>query len=382
MSIKFIKKGSSGGATSTKLNIFMQETEPETKEGIWLQSINTYEKILSDSDIVTQGETVLNKYGSLAQTPKKVFYHNNEVYVFITNALYKYSVEDNKLTLLKEDIGFSSDSYSIAGYIKGYVYFLSTTASYKFNMDTYEYETIANITTANTDFACTDDAIYMFGGWSNDGTVFQKYDIETNTVTKPIAYITSNYYADGQIVGDTLYIFGNDDGKSTPPTSAKRVLKVDLKANTYTSVSALPFYFDGGKTVKVNTDIYLIGGSFDSNSKSFYKYDTITGTVEDMGELPTAAKSISSIIVDNKGQILIFTSTNLIIVQTQEKTYEDKSIVIQVKPMSNIYSTKLLKEQNISFCFMDTFYYSAENGLDRTIPTYYGNGTEWIKFKN
>ena len=26
--------------------------------------------------------------------------------------------------------------------------------------------------------------------------------------------------------------------------------------------------------------------------------------------------------------------------------------------------------------------YNTENGLDDTIPTYYGNGTEWIKFKN
>lgn len=373
------------GGGGSKLNVFMQETEPDTKEGIWLQSDNLYENIVSDSDIGTPGKTVLNKYGSLEKTPTKVIYHKNEVYIFVTKALYKYSVENNKLTLLKEDIGFSSSSYDIACYMKGYVYFLSTTASYKFNMDTYEYEIITNLSTANHSFACTDNAIYTFGGWSNDGRVLQKYDIETNTVTNPCS-IVSNYYSDGEIIGDILYIFGNDEGLSSAPSNAKRVIEVNLKTNTYTSKSVLPFYFDGGKTVKVNTDIYLIGGKFESgstiNNKSFYKYDTITGTVENMGNLPTTGQGISSVIIDNKGQILIFVSKNLITVETQSKVYDDKTVVIQVKPLANTYETKLIGEQNVSFCFMDTFYYSAENGLDRTIPTYYGDGTEWIKFKN
>ena len=42
-SISFINKVSSGG--NIKPNIFMQETEPETKEGIWIQSNKNYEKI-------------------------------------------------------------------------------------------------------------------------------------------------------------------------------------------------------------------------------------------------------------------------------------------------------------------------------------------------
>ena len=30
----------------------------------------------------------------------------------------------------------------------------------------------------------------------------------------------------------------------------------------------------------------------------------------------------------------------------------------------------------------NAWYYTVENGLDSTLPTYYGNSTEWIKFKN
>ena len=33
------------------------------------------------------------------------------------------------------------------------------------------------------------------------------------------------------------------------------------------------------------------------------------------------------------------------------------------------------------FRFSDAFYYSKENGIDAAIPTYYGDGTQWIKFK-
>jgi hypothetical protein len=28
------------------------------------------------------------------------------------------------------------------------------------------------------------------------------------------------------------------------------------------------------------------------------------------------------------------------------------------------------------------YYYNKDTGFDFTLPIYYGNGTEWIKFKN
>ena len=32
--------------------------------------------------------------------------------------------------------------------------------------------------------------------------------------------------------------------------------------------------------------------------------------------------------------------------------------------------------------FKDVLYYTTQGGLETDIPTYYGNGTQWVKFKN
>lgn len=46
-SISFINKGGSGGGSSSNIkpNVFMQDTEPETKEGIWIKANKQFNKI-------------------------------------------------------------------------------------------------------------------------------------------------------------------------------------------------------------------------------------------------------------------------------------------------------------------------------------------------
>ena len=66
------------------------------------------------------------------------------------------------------------------------------------------------------------------------------------------------------------------------------------------------------------------------------------------------------------------------------KTYVDKSILIANNDF-NTYTTELVESDVINglhYKFNDVFYYTQEDGFDATIPTYYGNGTQWIKFKN
>ena len=71
------------------------------------------------------------------------------------------------------------------------------------------------------------------------------------------------------------------------------------------------------------------------------------------------------------------------------KEYTDKSIVInQGKYNSSFYEIELFLSDIISnnypakYLLVDAWYYTTQDKIDDTIPTYYGNGTSWIKIKN
>ena len=61
--IRFLNKGSGGG--SSKANIFIQNTEPETKEGIWFKKASSsYDKLITadtiSGDMSTSTNTVFS----------------------------------------------------------------------------------------------------------------------------------------------------------------------------------------------------------------------------------------------------------------------------------------------------------------------------------
>ena len=68
----------------------------------------------------------------------------------------------------------------------------------------------------------------------------------------------------------------------------------------------------------------------------------------------------------------------------QYKDFENNSIV--VSQGNNKYFTELISNEDVDgkilFPFNNIYFNTIENGLDDTIPTYYGDGTQWVKFKN
>ena len=64
--------------------------------------------------------------------------------------------------------------------------------------------------------------------------------------------------------------------------------------------------------------------------------------------------------------------------------FDDNTLVISQG--TQIYKTQLYENKDIDgrllYSFDDVKYNTTESGLDDTLPTYYGTGTEWVKFKN
>ena len=66
MNIQFLNRGKSGEENNITPNIFMQEAEPETKEGIWLKANKPVDKIIFDKNIVEGGNwDTINEYPDL-----------------------------------------------------------------------------------------------------------------------------------------------------------------------------------------------------------------------------------------------------------------------------------------------------------------------------
>lgn len=67
-------------------------------------------------------------------------------------------------------------------------------------------------------------------------------------------------------------------------------------------------------------------------------------------------------------------------------TYDDNIVIITQAPVRNTECrTQILDNVfggRFLYSFYDVYYYNTETGLNNGLPTYYGNGNEWIKFKN
>ena len=71
--------------------------------------------------------------------------------------------------------------------------------------------------------------------------------------------------------------------------------------------------------------------------------------------------------------------------QRFDYTGDEDTILMRQRSGVNKYQTVLTPATNVEnrllTSFEDVGYYSTETGINNNIPTYYGNGTEWVKFK-
>ena len=377
-------------AGEAKLNIYCQETEPSKKDGIWLQSNKTFDKVCVDTDIIADEEWL-----------------PASTYPSIPTSASQYGMNGNMI--------------GDGDYI--YMFFYADSNS-KFNIKTGTFTTIASLAyvTADTVICKKDGFIYLFGG-SAGGSSYQrasKYDIENNTFTTLRDIPFKFYLGGGAIVGDNIYLFGGN-----LDTTA---YSYNIETNTYTKLPNIPYSFKNGRCVAIDEKIYLIGSSGMANA--FYVYDTQTSSYSALTSLPiditnegavtynntiyiignsfsgdtnkrcfkynTISKTFTEIqscfnnlstprvaITDDKIFAIPSSSSSIYAMNLLVKEYEDNSILISQGVGD--YNTQLINagtSGKLNYYFHDVWHYTRENGLDKTIPTYYGDGTQWIKFKN
>lgn len=100
---------------SAKPNIFVQENEPEIKEGIWLQANKQVDKIIIDKNIVESNtKDTINVFPSLPDTYLKnsncIYTYNDIFYLFTSTAAYTYNTSTNTFSQIEDyDIGITTN---------------------------------------------------------------------------------------------------------------------------------------------------------------------------------------------------------------------------------------------------------------------------------
>lgn len=388
---------SSGGST---LNVFTQEDEPETKEGLWLQTNVQYDNV-SISPIPTL--TIHNA------RPTMPFNYMNGVGAIVGDYLYLFGGDASSSTL---------------------------NHAYKYNLKDDTYSQLANMPfkTAYCPGIVIGTDIYIFGSYNS--TLFYKFDTITETYTK---LTSSPAYLSGSVVanvGDYIYVTGGEK-------LIKKMYKYSISNNTWTKISVdAPYQLMTTSMFVYGTDIYMVSSNVYSSSGSYaipnnYVFDTITETFKMLPSTsPEGFRVMKTHVKDNfvylvggggTGQPRVFKyfpntdmyvkcgyltngyastpvvyGNELLSVSGSYKPKELTSSSIEEVEHITDGNTVIIdlitnpKEYNIGFkllnapstlltdvpfftYFADVLYKVGEEYLD--VPVYYGDGTQWIKVK-
>jgi len=384
----------------SKPNIFVQTTEPETKKGIWLQKEATPEHYTYDEEVFVAGNWMAS--GILRSLPYDfssgaVVSKGSDAYLFGSynnTYAYKYdSLTDTYTQLTNTPHILNNGDAAIIG---DNVYIFGGTTDYE--AKAYKYDTLTDTYTALTDIpykftggrvVAHETDIYLFGsatsGYYRNA---YKYDTLTDTYTQ-LTDIPYDFYSGAlALVGDYIYLIG-----SGSYYDGTRNYRYNISNNNYTSRASLQYKRYGKDATVVGTDIYLFGANQDYYLDRCYKYNTLTNTYTELAKLPTnryvsgsrEALLGNKIYIFGGGNTPCYTVSAYIL---ESKTYQQNNLVVISQGKYNNVGYQIELNSNPKdvvgpkYAFADAWYYTTQGGLETDIPTYYGDGTNWVKIKN
>lgn len=396
MNIQFLnKKKSGGGENNITPNIFMQEAEPDTKEGIWFKADKPVDHIIMDTNIIESGNwDTINKYPDL---PFNFGYYpkactvDNIIYLFDKNNKtgYKFNTDSKTLVEITDDISSFESKLEYCDFcvVNKDIYVLykeynSYNFIYKYNTETGTCTAVYSKDSSWSNYshyaAAVGTNIFIFDYYGN---VF-KFDTVNNTLTKldvtsPMSKI--NYFT-GISVSEYVYLFGGYDNNG----SHNYAYKFNTVTNEFAKLTDMPY---GGYKLgitNIGNDIYLFGLNTASTAGTdVYAYNIVNDTYI---KLESASSSLNSSYAANVNddKIYIFggsSPTKIHVYVLNNKDYANNSVVVWGG--NNKYMTQLYTNPNIEgrvlYGFYKAYYYTTENKLDGSIPLYYGDGEKWIK---
>lgn len=314
--------GSSGGSGSSGYNVFVQQSEPTEKNGVWIKSSGGSGATKFYEYATATGEFLeASKFNFLKTTETTVAQQIVDGWMYIIastpSASYKVNLETqvsvsiNTPTFSNVFTPFGSVIYKDKIYIFG-------SDSYK--VDCYIYDPTTDTSSIVNAITTTNSSVnYTYGCYEYDGKIFMAhgsynypyyliYDIENMKVILSEAELSSKNYGTSAISGygkNVFYFSGNTNGTDT-------LYKYDM--TTYTK-TALKTFNEMKMPFATSENIIYLFNSSTSGSNEYYRYnlesdELETITTENKYYLYTLHYDINSIInslmLDDQSGILYF----------------------------------------------------------------------------
>ena len=400
-----------GGSGGIKLNVFTQMDEPEIKDGIWIQTDKKFSKIVAEDSVLNEDEASWTNLGTLPD-----YMNRNSQMINVNGVLYLSTGEDGTgypdTSIYKFENGsFTPDTpkpvarkfimtcFENSNIIFGLTrcYDASYERSYIYDGETWTQKN-------NIGFACTSviDAGCSLFTYNNSLVYFDtnKINYFRNTKKSDGAISTSiEYFKVGEALemshsvynGGAFVYNGNIcaihaktfNDKSSPLISrfGENGWEVicDPPHSTLNRFPALCCVYNGS--------IHMLGCPSDSSySTDHYKFDGEVWTK--LQNLPLEILYGACIEFDNS--LYVASNYSMYKLSSPTKTYDPYTVIIKrnrstggkyLTSFTNT-ATNITGNRNEMQSYFDDVRYYTSSGIDDTLPMYYGDGTQWIIFKN
>ena len=417
---KMVGRGPSG---ISNLNIFVQEGEPITKDGIWFKTSD-----LKYNKIKQLFITKPFQWGVLINDDKNLPYVaeagvasvGTDLYIIGGITMYKiYRNQILKLDTLTATYKsitskLPTGAHGIASISHGTdVYMFGGRTNNTCLKTIHKLDTINDTITQMCDLpetlgesgiAIVDDNIYIIAGLVNtSGTrsnSIYKYSISNNTCTKVAILPKTMNCPQVCSVGKNIYIFGGYNNTEGTMKSADKFNPLD---NTVTQIADLPVGVFGGIAAQYRDKVYIAGGDTsdnDSMTDRTFLYDPYTDTYAEqeaklwtnagLGRFCGCAKIGPNIfapggkwnpaIGGGGGELSTIT-----ICKVEEELYSHVDtencllLPLHLKLNNNEITIQNTEDLSFNVLMTDCLHYSNTDGIDITTETYYGDGSEWIR---
>lgn len=371
-------------------NIFIQNQEPENKNGLWLQTDDEEVKSIDHYNIsdrvVSAGVGEWNDPSLYAQLPYGFFLSasaavGDNIYLFFNrtscgyNYTYKYNTQTNQYIRLA-DVPIDSQR-GTAEAIGTNIYLFANSACYKYDtiQNTYTQMQTPPYSLKNATSAVYQGEIYLFGPSKNAC----KYNPDNNEYITLASLPIANSAGEAITIGDKIYLIGVDDHYSSHYV-------YDIYSNTYTSLSLGISWVARPLLERIDDDnLLILGSSYNEiESKIGYLYTISTQKVQQFtlpynigqGESETIGDKIYILGSRYTGTLQLLTTINL-----SFETWTDTELLIQIR-QRNPYKTMLSDKLSCVFYDCTVCIKDSTSNMYADIPMYYGDGVQWIKFKN
>lgn len=404
------------GSGGDGLNIFTQMSEPASKEGIWVKTSEKFKKVMVDSSVHGGGEWNKIADDSYTKNPRdltggKSVYKDGKIYVIggsvgtsgasHLSEIRSYDIlTDTWTSLAPSPISFFQQAVFLHGdliYVHGGVYNNSlSSATYKYSItdNTWTLATSGYAKAGHSAILVGDDC-YLIGSTTN----VIKYNILNNTFTDT-GIVVNRYGHSSTLIGNKIYIYGGAINNTNTPTNILQV--IDLETMTLSNLTSSTNKIALHGAVAVENQLYILGGSKTHTGQitgamptdSFMVYDLLSDTWdEETFKMPYSLMLMCVELVD--GRIFVMNGTKdgytlsgeTRVFYIETKVYPEKTIVlIRSSENSGVYITELVSptlrilgdKNRLCTAFDDVFFVDTDI---LNVDSYYGDGTQWIKFK-